>query len=113
MMKQFIKIALFGILAVLVFDALGSLASRIFGFSYQNLIVGSFLIYGAVGFAASKNNGLLYGVLAAGLTSLADATAGWYISWIVGAERPAFEMTSMDIISTVLFVTIIGAVGGF
>ena len=112
-MDQFIKICIIGVLAVVVFDALGSLASRHFGFPYQNLMVGSFLIYGIVGFAAAKTNGLMYGVLAAGLTGLVDATIGWYISWIIGPGRPPAEMTLIDKITTVAFVTVSGAIIGF
>ena len=112
-MKHFILIILIGAFAVVAFDTVGSLASRNFGFGYQWLTMGSFLIYAGVGFAASKYNGLLFAPLAGGITSLVDSTLGWYISWVIGPGRPAMEMDSTAIISTVIFVTLTGAVVGF
>jgi hypothetical protein len=112
-MKHFILIILTGAFAVLIFDTIGALISRSFGFGYQTLIIGSFLIYAAVGFAASKYGGLIFASLAGGITALIDATLGWYISLVIGPGHPAAEMDSMSIISTVTMVTIIGAIIGF
>ncbi len=112
-MKHFILILLIGAFAVVAFDTVGSLASRNFGFGYQWLTIGSLLIYAGVGFAASKYNGLPFAPLASAITSLVDSTLGWYISWVIGPGRPAIEMDSTAIISTVIFVTLTGAVVGF
>jgi hypothetical protein len=112
-MKHFILIILIGVFAVVIFDTIGSLASRSFSFPYSWLTVGSFLIYAGVGFAASKYDGLMFAPLAGAITSLVDSTLGWYISWIIGPGRPATEMDSTTIISTVLFVTVTGVGTGF
>jgi len=115
-MKHFIQIILIGVFAIVIFDTIGSLASRNFGFGYQWLVIGSYLIYAGVGFAASKYNGLIFAPLAGGITSLVDSTLGWYISWIIGPGRLNMEMDLTAIISTVIFVTltgvIIGLIGG-
>jgi len=113
LMKPFILIILIGAFAVVAFDTVGSLASRNFGFGYQWLIIGSFLIYAGVGFAASKYNSLMFAPLAGGITSLVDSTLGWYVSWIIGPGRPAMEMDSTAIVSTVVFVTLTGVIVGF
>lgn len=112
-MKHLFLIILIGAFAVLIFDTIGSLASRNFGFPYYWLTVGSFLIYAGVGLAASKYNGLMYAPLAGGIVSLIDSTLGWYISWVIGPGRPAAEMDSTAIISAVIFVTLLGIVIGF
>lgn len=112
-MKHFFLILLIGVSAVVAFDIVGSLASRSFNFAYQWLTIGSFLIYAGVGFAASKYNSLLFAPLTGAIMSFVDSTLGWYISWIIGPGRPAMEMDSTAIISTVIFVTLIGAVIGF
>ncbi|MDQ3798591.1 MAG: hypothetical protein M3384_04005 [Acidobacteriota bacterium] len=112
-MRHFILIILIGAFAVVIFDTLGSLTSRRFGFPYHWLTIGSFLIYAAVGFAASKSNGLTSAPLAGGITSLVDSTLGWYISWIIGPGRPAIKMDSNVIFLMVVFITLTGAVVGF
>ncbi len=112
-MKHLILIILIGAFAVVTFDTAGSLASRSFGFGYQWMAIGSFLIYAGVGFAASKYNGLMFAPLAGGITVLIDSTLGWYISWVISPGRPAMEMDSPAIISTVVFVTLLGAIVGF
>lgn len=102
-----------GVSTVIAFDTVGSLASLNFGFAYLWLIIGSFLIYVGVGFAASKYNGLIFAPLAGGITSVVDSTLGWYISWVIGPGRPAMEMDLTAIVSTVIFVTLLGTTLGF
>ena len=112
-MKHFFLIILIGAFAVLVFDTIGSLASRNFGFPYYWLTVGSFLIYAGVGLAASKYNGLMYAPLAAGIVGLIDSTLGWYISWVIGPGRPEIEMDLMQIFTAIIFVTVLASLFGF
>jgi hypothetical protein len=111
-MENLFLIVLIGGLMVVIFDTVGSFASRIFGFKYQTLIIGSFLIYGTVGLAAAKYNGLIFAPLAAGIISLIDSTLGWCISWIIGPGRFEMEMNSKNIINTVIFVVSIGVMSG-
>jgi hypothetical protein len=53
-----VAVILLGAAAVLVFDTIGSLASRHFGFAYSRLMAGSFAIYSAAGFAANAGGWL-------------------------------------------------------
>ena len=55
----------------------------------------------------------MFAPLASGITSLVDSTLGWYISWVIGPGRPVVEMDSTAIISTIFFVTLLGAILGF
>lgn len=116
-MKQLTLILLIGSFSVVIFDTIGSLASRKFGFSYSYLLIGSLLIYAIVGFIATKYNGLMFAPLAGGITGFIDSTLGWYISWAIGPCRPAVEVDANYIFTAILFVvvlsTIFGLVGGF
>lgn len=76
-MEYFILIILIGALTVIIFDAIGSLASRAFGFPYFWLAIGSFLIYAGAGLGASKYTDLMFAPLAGTITSLVDSTLGW------------------------------------
>ena len=68
----------------IVFDIVGSFASRLFGFQYSSLIVFTLLIYLAAGVFAARYGNLLLSVLAGAATGLADSTVGWLISAIIG-----------------------------
>ena len=74
-------------LAVLIFDTLGSLAARHWGFAYGSLSAMSFLLYFCAGVGAGRLAGVWAGGLAGGVTALIDATLGWAISSGVGATR--------------------------
>lgn len=112
-MNHFILTVLVGAFAVIVFDTIGSFASRSFGFPYYWLTIGSFFIYFSVGFIAAKYNRLMFAPLAAGITSLVDSTLGWYISWVIGPGRPTTEIDTNVIIASIAFVTFTGVFVGF
>jgi hypothetical protein len=54
-------------LAILGFDALASVISRMFLFEYTKFVVGSLLIYVAAGFFGAFRRGFVYGVLLGGI----------------------------------------------
>lgn len=115
------KIILAGIGAVLAFDTAASLASRALGFSYSLATFGSYAIYFAIGFLAARaapSAPYAAAMITAGIAGLADASAGWWVSWQVGPGKPApdFVLTPGRWVATAIIVVglagTIGAVGG-
>lgn len=108
---MFWKIVGLGVLAVLAFDTVASFGSVSFNFPYEYAIVGSVLIYGAVGYFSFRHAGLSSAVGAALLVEVVDATLGWYISWEIGpGALPAEQTTAAVIVATICFVFIFAAV---
>jgi hypothetical protein len=102
-----------GALAVLVFDTVGSFASRRFGFAYSRLAPGSFLLYLLVGLATARTGSLGAAAIAGVIVALVEATVGWAISWCIGPGRLADEhATTTRIVGTVATVAITGAFFG-
>jgi hypothetical protein len=107
----------FGSVAVLLFDAIGSLVSKHFRFPYARLAPGSYVIWTAVGaFAAfSALDTLLARAAVAGwVVGLVDATLGWWISWQIGPGRPPAQLTRSGVATISILVSVRAAVfGGF
>lgn len=77
-----------GAFTVVAFDALASVGSLRLGFPYTRAVVGSWLIYAAVGFFAGRTDGDLFVAAMAGVVmGMVDATAGWAVSWYLGPGR--------------------------
>jgi hypothetical protein len=100
-----------GILAIILLDALGSIASKQLGFKYTSLAALSFIIYGAVGFFATKQSDLKTGILMAAATGFFDATIGWKISMMLGVNT-GVEVTPLLWFITIIFITGSAAVCG-
>jgi hypothetical protein len=115
-MKSISLIIIIGALTVILYDTAGSVASRVLGFAYSWLIMGSVIIYALFGYSATKSSGLLVGALTGALIGIVDATIGWYISWTIGPGQPTTEVNAMGIILTVFFVSnlamFFGLIGG-
>jgi hypothetical protein len=88
-MTPFTRAFLWGAAAIVVYDALGSLASRELGFPYPALAIGSVLIYGAVGAYVGARERVRHAARAGFAVGVVDATIGWAISWMIGPGRPA------------------------
>ena len=109
-----------GVVAVLLFDLIASVASRELGFSYTRASVGSYFIYlitGAVAARAASKARARQGAIAAAIVGFADVTAGWAISWVVGPGKvtnetltPLMWLTTMIVV--VLFAGAVGFLGG-
>ena len=54
LMTPWLHVALIGAAALLAFDALASVGSHLTGFPYTGAIIGSWIVYGATGFAAAR-----------------------------------------------------------
>jgi hypothetical protein len=101
-----------GVVAVLVFDALGSFASKQFGFTYALLVPGSLLIYGSVAALVARRRDWLLGLFAAMGMGFTDLTAGWAVSWLIGPGKPEGGVTLMTIVGAVMTVSVLGGLAG-
>lgn len=110
-MKPEYKILLIGLVAIILLDLLGSVASKQFGFSYSNLACISFIIYTAVGFFTSRQKDLKTGVLFGAATGLFDSTIGWKITMLLGVNLNV-KVTPLLWFITIIFVTGLAALCG-
>lgn len=113
-MKAIRKILIIGIIAILILDVIGSLASKTFNFNYANLTFLSLLVYGLVGFKATQIQNLKTAALLGGIIGLVDATAGWALSTAIGANvgNIKFTITPITWLITAVFVTCVAAACG-
>lgn len=116
-MKNTLWIVLIGAASIVLYDAIGALASLSLGFDYGWLVLGSTAIYVMVGYFAGNKKNVVVGSLAGAVMGLVDSTLGWYISWTVGPGKPEIDMDGTMIIATIITVTLlaafIGMIGGF
>jgi hypothetical protein len=100
---------------VVLFDAIGAFAARTLDFDYSVLSIGSWFIYAAAGFFAAERSRWVPGILAGATTGLADATLGWWVSWLIGPGRPAGEWNALMLmaaaISVVITASLVGLLG--
>ena len=117
-MPYHLRIAVVGAVAVLGFDAAMAFAARRYGFDYTRGIVGSLLIYLAVGYFAARQGGPLMNAAVAGaIVGFIDASIGWAVSYWIGPGRdPRVQLTPGVWVSTAVFVILLAggcaAVGG-
>jgi hypothetical protein len=110
-----IIIVLIGCIVVSIFDALGSLLSRLLKFKYVWLTFGSIFIYGAIAFYTAKSGGLIIGVSASAIIGIFDATIGSFISKKLKANIPEEDIKNMEItpklvLSVGVFASVIGLI---
>ena len=100
--------------AVVLFDVIASLASRVFVFDYGKLFWASWLIYFLAGFVGCKRLGFIGGVSAGLVAGFADATLGWFLATAIGphvsARPPAFGIVVVAV--TVVIVSVLGTFFG-
>ena len=111
-MPSFWKTVLFGALGVLCFDTLGATASRILGFRYGLLTIGTYIIYTFVSYKAGRQAGMAAALTTGASLGLVDSTLGWAISWAIGPGRPSQVISTVAIAVTCVFVIGLGAVLG-
>ena len=101
--------------AILVFDVVGSFASRLLRFDYGSLMWVTFCLYIVCGYLGFQYRQMLGGFLAGLMAGVADSTAGWALSagihpYMRGPQaRPTVFMVSVVII----FVTLVAGFFGF
>jgi hypothetical protein len=106
-----------GMVAVVLFDAVGSFASKQLGFAYALLIPGSLVIYGTVAALVAGRRDFVMGLLAALAMAMTDLTLGWTVSWLIGPGRPAGGLTLIAVVGAVMTAFVLagltGAIGGW
>lgn len=71
-----VRLILFGSVAIIVFDAAASLASKQLGFPYAHAAAGSVVLYAIGGFLAGRQAGLVFAAQLGAMLGLVDATLG-------------------------------------
>jgi len=82
---------------VAIFDAIGSILSRIFKFKYVWLTFGSILIYGLTCYYLVKHNNLIIGAVGNFLVGAFDAIVGSYISKKLQANIPEEDLINLKV----------------
>ncbi|MGH1338613.1 MAG: hypothetical protein ACRBFS_21045 [Aureispira sp.] len=112
-------ILLGGLLAVLVVDSLGSIASRQFQFNYGLLSPLSMLIFGVVAAYAASISTFYTALSISALVGLFDATVGWKISKVLEANLGVLATEEEDylewstVVLTVIFALLCGGLGAY
>ena len=100
-------------LAVVAFDALAGIASQTVGFPYAYAAFGSALLYILFAWLITRSSGFWAAVLLGMAMGLIDASAGWAVSWVIGAGRlPPGTLTVTVWLVTAVSVVILGAIYG-
>src|SRR5688572_27729096 len=81
------RVAVLGVVAVVAFDAVASVASLAAGFDYAYSAIGSCLIYAAFGFLVGRSSSIFTAACVGAVLGLADASLGWGVSWSIGPGR--------------------------
>lgn len=108
-----------GCLAVLLLDALGSIASCHFNFNYGLLSPFSMLIFGMVAAYANPVSNFHIAISMAALVGLFDATIGWKTSKMLHANMGILAQEDSDhlewdsILFTIFFAVLCGIVGAY
>ena len=111
------RVALVGMGAVIVFDAIASLASLGTGFNYEYSAFGSLLLYGAFGYWAGRVRTITSAAFVGALMGLSDASLGWAVSWILGPGRwesgiPSLTTWALIALQIVAVAALCGLLGG-
>ena len=96
-----------GIIAIVAFDALASIASRATGTPYFWASFGSWILYIGIGYFAGRTipDSPIRTAAVTGLVSgIADASLGWATSWEIGPGRIAGGITATQWLFTAIFV---------
>jgi len=113
-MKNKLSIFLVGILAVTLLDSLGAIASRQLNFNYSLLSVVSFIVYVGFAFFLARQTDKKTTIILTGLLGLLDATIGWKLSELLGANtgETKIEITTTILITTAIFMTLFASLLG-
>lgn len=115
-MKKHLLFYLAVILAIALFDVIGSLASRIFLFDYTKLIFASWCFYFIAGFVGCKRLGFVGGIISGLAAGFGNATLGWFLSTAIGPylpNRPQQEYGIVIVGITIVIVSMLGTFFGF
>jgi hypothetical protein len=113
-------LTLFVSVAIVLFDAAASIASRQLGFPYTNAAVGSYILYAIGGFLAARRVDLAFAAQLGAVLGLVDATLGWAASSAIGPNVPTMPpitivgwafVATFVVLTSVVCALIGGAIG--
>jgi len=121
MMQTYFTILCYGGVSVLLFDAIGSIASRKFNFSFKNLSILSLLLQLGFTVYAGLKIGASAAITIGGLLALIDAVLGYQITLkfnplLSDEEKEALDMfadNGKPRVPFVLFLVLTGLFVGF
>jgi hypothetical protein len=97
--------------SIIFYDALAAIGSRTMGFPYALASVGSVALYIVIGGATARLRSRTFGFIAGATTAIADASAGWWVSWLIGPGRPSSGSINLtQWLVTAATVTTVGCV---
>lgn len=100
-----------GILAILVFDILGSISSKVFDFDYSYLASISTLIYCTISFFTARQESLRKAVLCTTLMGIFDSTVGWLVTLLIDPNTGTTDIQPYSFIMVVVMVFSMAAAG--
>ncbi len=107
-----VVIGLLGCVGVLIFDAVGALASRMTRLRYTWLAPGSLAIYLITGyFAGDAGDSIVVGAAAGAAVAAVESTLGWRVARVMGVDSADAVSERMEI-GVAAAVTVSGAVLG-
>jgi len=112
-MQRLLKIYLTVIVLVVLFDVVGSIASRLLLFDYTKLFWMSWCIYFIAGFVGYRRLGFLSGAAAGLIAGLGDATFGWFLSSAIGPYLPNRTQQQYGIVIVIITIVIVTILGAF
>ena len=95
------------IVAVILFDSLGSIASRELDFNYSYLGVASAAMYLAIAFFIAQYASKKQTILLLALLGLFDATIGWYLSVVFKANTGGLTIDYEPFVLTITIITVV------
>jgi len=104
-------------IVVVAFDIVASLASKSLGFSYTNAVAGSILLYLTIGYFLARTATGRRVAAGMAIVGAADATVGWWFSWVIGPGRARNGVLSLSefsvvALSVIALAVIFGSLGG-
>lgn len=109
-MNAWRRIVLIGVTAILIYDIAASFAAASLGFPYYQALYGSWLIYAGIGYVAGRaTNSIRRAASATAIVGGAEATIGWWLSWMIGPGRPASGTPSFGAILQAVWLVVLVA----
>jgi hypothetical protein len=105
------SLLLLGAASIVCYDALAAVGSRTIGLPYALASVGSVALYIVIGGTTARLRSRTFGFIAGATTGIVDASAGWWVSWLIGPGRPPSGSINLtQWLVTAAMVTTVGCV---
>lgn len=111
-----LRLALIFSVVVVLFDIVCATIAKLASITYANFLILSFVLYVALGiFAGRKLRHWQRAMFAIAVAAVADATVGWYATWLIGPGSLPNGATFVEILTGVVFAVagglLFGAIG--